>query len=92
VVLSDPFYKTSPELNVIPPTAVGGYFRSFRRNLNNPPTTVGGIRCRKDLNEPPTTVGGIRCRENLNEPPTPWVAPQQALQKIGERRSNGRSP
>jgi hypothetical protein len=28
---------------LIPPTAVGGYFRSFRKNLNNPPTAVGGI-------------------------------------------------
>src|SRR6185503_18355401 len=41
---SDPFYGPSPEFNVIPPTAVGGYFRSLlEKNLNNPPTTVGGI-------------------------------------------------
>jgi len=38
-----------------------------RKDLNNPPTAVGGIRryleravCRKDLNDPPTAVGGIR--------------------------------
>src|SRR6476659_7279656 len=29
--------------DVIPPTAVGGSFRFFLKNLNNPPTTVGGI-------------------------------------------------
>jgi len=41
---SDPVYKPSPELDVIPPTVVGGYFRSFaRKDLNNPPTAVGGI-------------------------------------------------
>jgi len=38
---------------------------SARKDLNNPPTAVGGIqeetrsRCRKDLNNPPTAVGGI---------------------------------
>jgi hypothetical protein len=26
-IVSDPFYNTAPELNVIPPTAVGGSFR-----------------------------------------------------------------
>jgi len=63
------FLHPSSELNVIPPTAVGGYFRSFaRRNLNNPPTTVGGIQghsfssYRNDLNDPPTAVGGIPAR------------------------------
>jgi len=36
--------RPSPNLNLIPPTAVGGYFRSsLEENLNNPPTTVGGI-------------------------------------------------
>ena len=38
-----------------------------RRDLNNPPTAVGGIQCdsfvrfffRLDLNNPPTAVGGI---------------------------------
>jgi len=53
---------------VIPPTAVGGYFNSFlRKDLNDPPTAVDGIRrlslgrsSRKDLNyPPPTAVGGI---------------------------------
>jgi replicative DNA helicase len=54
---------------LIPPTAVGGYFRSNlhearRRDLNDPPTAVGGIRIkrdqrRSDLNDPPTSVGGI---------------------------------
>jgi hypothetical protein len=65
-MVSDPFYKTTPKFNLIPPTAVGGYFRSLRKYLNNPPTTVGGIHSggfgvasRKDLNEPPTAVGGI---------------------------------
>jgi hypothetical protein len=30
--------------HVIPPTGVGGYFKILViRNLNNPPTTVGGI-------------------------------------------------
>jgi hypothetical protein len=30
---------------LIPPTAVGGYFKFFlRRDLTNPPTAVGGIR------------------------------------------------
>src|SRR6185503_6348847 len=57
----------TPKSNVIPPTAVGGYFRSFfRKDLNNPPTSVGGIQglsfdvaCRKHLNEPPTAVGEL---------------------------------
>src|SRR5215216_505178 len=61
------FYRHLLEPIVIPPTAVGGYFKSFsERNLNNPPTTVGGIRERpfvfrleKHLNDPPTAVGGI---------------------------------
>src|SRR6185295_9625014 len=62
------FLLTYPELVlVIPLTAVSGYFKSFlRRDLNNPPTTVGGIpgplgkfRGRKHLKEPPTAVGGI---------------------------------
>jgi hypothetical protein len=77
---------------LIPPTAVGGLFRSFlqllrsckncrnpsgtqvlkrpreclRKDLNNPPTAVGGISkvlsgdlYRKDLKNPPTTMGGI---------------------------------
>jgi hypothetical protein len=37
-----------------------------RKDLNDPPTAVGGIKkasrevgCRKDLNDPPTAVGGI---------------------------------
>jgi hypothetical protein len=51
---------------------VGGYFKSNlfiskinSKDLNNPPTSVGGIRnpllvsIRKDLNNPPTAVGGI---------------------------------
>ena len=56
---------------LIPPTAVGGYFKSNlheprRPDLNDPPTAVGGIRinrdcgCRLELNDPPTAVGGIR--------------------------------
>ena len=58
--------------NEIPPTAVGGYFRSSlhdalnRQDLNHPPTSVGGIPdsratavCRLDLKHPPTAVGGI---------------------------------
>ena len=70
---------------VIPRTAVRGLFRSFlahRKDLNQPPTAVGGIPgetwlpCRKDLNQPPTAVGGIPgetwlpCRKDLNQPPT----------------------
>ena len=38
----------------------------WRKELNHPPTAVGGIqgsvpgvRCRKDLKKPPTAVGGI---------------------------------
>jgi hypothetical protein len=57
----------------------------FRRpDLNNPPTSVGGIKetwfvlaCRLDLNHPPTSVGGILGgsvfalgRLDLNHPPT----------------------
>ena len=44
VVHSDPFYKQLLNRFVIPPTAVGGYFKCvLRKDLNNPPTTVGGI-------------------------------------------------
>ncbi len=39
----------------------------YRLDLNDPPTSVGGIRgvamadwCRLDLNDPPTSVGGIQ--------------------------------
>ena len=38
----------------------------YRLDLNEPPTSVGGIRegtmadrCRLDLNDPPTSVGGF---------------------------------
>ena len=55
-----------------------------RLDLNNPPTSVGGIlsvrcrfSCRLDLNNPPTSVGGIHeyillfvCRKDLNDPLT----------------------
>src|SRR5215216_4050424 len=42
---SDTFYRQLPKSTVIPPTAVGGYFKSvLREDLNNPPTSVGGIR------------------------------------------------
>ena len=73
---SDPTYKSDIRFaSLIPPTAVGGYFRAScvgaeaasRRDLNNPPTAVGGIESffarfffRLDLNDPPTAVGGIR--------------------------------
>gem|GEM_PF-2919999 len=50
----------------MPPTAVGGYFRSF---LQMTPSLTSGalaraalsgrLRSRKDLNHPPTAVGGI---------------------------------
>src|SRR6266480_396948 len=56
--------------------------RPCRLDLNNPPTSVGGIQrrlrapfcCRLDLNNPPTPVGGIQekqqspflCRLDLN--------------------------
>jgi hypothetical protein len=62
VDVSDPVYEQRPTCKTIPPTAVGGYFRS---DLNEPPTAVGGINnrirrfSRNDLNEPPTAVGGI---------------------------------
>jgi hypothetical protein len=42
--------------------------RRDRLDLNNPPTSVGGIQvtsrqvCRLDLNNPPTSVGGISVR------------------------------
>ena len=42
---SGPFYRHTFNRTSIPPMAMGGYFKSFlRRDLNNPPTTVGGIR------------------------------------------------
>ena len=51
---------------VIPPTAVGGYFKLFlRRDLNHPPTAVGGIGIilsswvERIFNHPPTAVGGM---------------------------------
>src|ERR1700730_4679364 len=59
-------------------------FGSLWLDLNNPPTSVGGIQeldlcfgCRPDLNNPPTSVGGI-CRKtrgsfsrkDLNDPLT----------------------
>ena len=49
----------------IPPTGVGGLFKSFLKDLKYPPTAVSGITlvlkevCRKDLNELPTAVGRI---------------------------------
>jgi hypothetical protein len=40
----DPFYGHNLNRTLIPPTAVGGYFKSSRRkDLNNPPTPVGRI-------------------------------------------------
>jgi hypothetical protein len=63
---SGPFYEPILTLLLIPPTRVGGYFKStLRSDLNDPPTSVGGIQIslnssyRKDLNHPPTAVGGI---------------------------------
>jgi len=32
----------------------------YRKDLNDPPTSVGGISVVKDLNDPPTAVSGIR--------------------------------
>ena len=54
-----------PEFKLIPPTAVGGSFRSFLHSPDFkliPPTAVGGSfrsALEKDLNNPPTAVGGI---------------------------------
>src|SRR5215813_5947279 len=77
---SDPFYEETAEVSGIPPTAVGGCFRSFlkgRRLRDNGRFEIEGSPVRKDLNEPPTAVGGIcrqralaASRKNLNEPPT----------------------
>jgi hypothetical protein len=46
---------------------VGGYFKSsLDKDLNNPPTAVGGIQSHNELGiesirmNPPTAVGGIR--------------------------------
>jgi len=79
--------------SVIPPTGVGGSFRSFLQEItskdlcadceNEPCRVAVGAEtfkflvCRKDLNHPPTAVGGILvgelclvCRKDLNHPPT----------------------
>jgi hypothetical protein len=50
---------------VIPPTAVGGYFKSpLRKNLNDPPTSVGGIS---------RPLGSFRVESNLMIHPLLWV-------------------
>jgi len=75
---SDSFYKEAKGATKIPPTEVGGLFRSNlftlgpgRLDLNHPPTSVDGIlvlrtdeSCRQDLNHPPTSVGGISEEKN----------------------------
>src|SRR6185295_9396112 len=44
---SGPFYRQILNDTLIPPTAVGGYFKSsLTKDLNNPPTAVGGIQSR----------------------------------------------
>ena len=38
--------NASPDPFLIPLTVVGGYFKStLSKDLNNPPTAVGGIQC-----------------------------------------------
>jgi hypothetical protein len=57
VVHSDAFYPKLTTAFGIPPTGVGGLFKSvLREDLKYPPTAVGGIKyhpggvCRNDLN------------------------------------------
>jgi hypothetical protein len=40
------FYKQILNRTLIPPTVVGGYFNLSDKDLNNPPTAVGGIQGR----------------------------------------------
>ena len=81
---SDPTY-IGGLLNLrIPPTEVGGLFRSNLfvhvegpMNLSSPLKELDASFQRPDLNNPPTPVGGIQeldlplfCRPDLNNPPT----------------------
>jgi hypothetical protein len=63
---SGPFYRHTPGPFGNPAHGSGWILQfSIGKDLNNPPTTVGGIQSyqvgssRKHLNDPPTTVGGI---------------------------------
>jgi hypothetical protein len=64
-------YSFNMTQNKLPAARLVGFLELFvvvpcRKDLNNPPTAVGGILpksnrrlSRKDLNNPPTSVGGI---------------------------------
>jgi len=62
VVCSDPFYKAVIlVVSEIPPTAVGGWFRSFllAEELEVMSFSHGPVFPEADLNNPPTPVGGF---------------------------------
>ena len=77
----------------------------YRLDLNDPPTTVSGIRgealpdwCRLELNDSPAAAGGIRegaragwGRLDINEPPTSVGGIQEAgfRRKLCLRRHQG---
>ena len=66
-------------------------------DLNNPPTTVGGIRgwlVRKDLNNPPTAVGGIHrlslsgdVEKDLKNRPTAVVGIRRSHHRLRNSRA-----
>jgi len=76
----------------IPPTAVGGSFKSFLRNdLKYPPTAVGwdysaakNMFCRQQLKNPPTTVGGIFtfCAKPLYMEFPPWLPVREFIRRV----------
>src|SRR5215813_938773 len=59
---SDPFYNRGLKTRAIPPTAVGGCFRSFLQPRPPSAAIVSELERprRKDLKHPPASAGGIQ--------------------------------